>query len=185
MSTLPAAQLAQFMRRADAAVWNLGKAFSPSSIGVLWLRDPGLAQRVLTLNPELAGSVSSLTVKTLASASSYLYGAVDDDWHAYIRALTRYTLARLAELDHVSLIGCRSFEANTHRLSIVSLTVHGMTPQELGIYLDGQGFAVRADGNCTRADEASSPSVCVRISLLPHITPEDIDALTDALRACA
>jgi selenocysteine lyase/cysteine desulfurase len=185
INMLPPGQLNCFMRRSLAAVFNLGKAFSPASVGVLWLRDPQLAQRVLEVNPELSGSVSGLTVKTLASASSYLYEAVDEDWYAYVWTLTRYTMARLAELDHVSLIGCRSFEANTCKLGIVSLNVAGMTPAELGMYLDAQGFAVRADGRCTADGESTREYDCVRLSLLPHITPENIDALAEALRACA
>lgn len=186
MSSLPPRHLQSFMQRALGAVFNLGKAFSPASLGVLWLHDPELAKRVLEVNPELGGSVSGLTVRTLASATSYLYGAVDEDWYAYVWTLTRYTLARFAELDHVSLIGCQSFEANTHKQGIVCFNVTGMTPAELGVYLDAQGFAVRADGRCT-ADGGDNTGEydCVRISLLPHISSEDIDALVDALRACA
>jgi selenocysteine lyase/cysteine desulfurase len=185
INTLPPRHLDRFMRRAFAAVFNLGKAFSPASVGVLWLRDPELAQRVLDTNPELSGSVSGLTVKTLASACSYLYEAVDDDWYTYVRTLTRYAMARFAELDHVSLIGCCSFEANTHKLGIVSLNVAGMTAAELGTYLDAQGFAVRADGRCTADGDRTGEYECVRLSLLPHITPENVDALAEALRACA
>lgn len=185
INMLPPSHSSRFMQRAFAAVFNLGKAFSPASVGVLWLRDPELAERVLEVNPELSGSVSGLTVKTLASACSYLYEAVDDDWYAYVWTLTRYAMARLAELEHVSLIGCRSFETNTHKLGIVSLNVAGMTPTELGMYLDSQGFAVRADGRCTADGDSTREYDCVRLSLLPHITPDEIDALTDALRACA
>ena len=185
MSTLPPHHVARFMRRSLAAVFNLGKAFSPASVGVLWLRDPKLAQRVLEVNPELSGSVSGLTVKTLASAFSYLHEAVDDDWYAYVWTLTRYAMARCAELDHVSLIGCSSFAANTHKLGIMSLNVVGMSPAELGTHLDARGFAVRADGRCTADGDSTGEYDCVRISLLPHVTLDEIDALADALRACA
>lgn len=185
LSMLPAAQLDAFMSRAIAAVWNLGKTFSPTSLGVLWLRDAKLASRVLAINPELAGSVSGFSIKALASASSFLYEAVDDDWYRYVSTLTRYALARFDELPHLSLIGCRSFEANTQKLGIISFTHESMTPEELGMYLDAQGFAVRADGRCTADGVTSDSHDCVRISLLPHLTSQDIDALVEALRACA
>jgi selenocysteine lyase/cysteine desulfurase len=185
LCVLPPSHLTGFLRRATGAVFNAGKAFSPSSLGVLWLRDTALARRVLDVNPELAGSVSGLAIKTLASSLRYLQAALDDDWHRYVTALTRYTLARLSALEHVSIIGCGSFEAHTSRLGIVSLTVEGMSPAELGVYLDAQGFAVRADGHCTADGAVTGEYDCVRISLLPHVTPEHIDDLIDALRACA
>lgn len=185
LSNMPPEQLTPFMSRADAAVFNIGKTFSPLSTGVLWVRDIKLAQAVLECNPELRGSVSSLQIEALTSAGKFLSESVDEDWYEYIWYLTRYALVSLSQLAHVSVIGCNSWQSDTDKLGIISINIDYMSAQELGMYLDSKGFAVRADGSCTGNQQTKTNYDHVRISLLPHVAPKDIDALVQALKECA
>ena len=184
LNSMPPDKLLPFMNRANAAVFNVGKSFSPLSVGVLWVRDQKLAETVIECNPELQGSVSSLQIEMLTSTGKFLAQTVDADWYEYIWYLTRYLLAALSQLEHISVIGCNSWQSNTDKLGIVSFNANSMSAQELGVYLNSKGFAVRADGSCTGDKETRQNYDHVRISLLPHITTNDIDALVGVLKEC-
>lgn len=179
------AQLAPFLRVADAAVFSLGKTFSPLSAGVAFVRDEALFRALAARNPELTASVSSFSVSALAASLGFMQAAVTERWSTHLQLLTRYLLCRLAELEHITVVGCASFEGNIERLGLVSLRSAGLSAAELGQFLSSHGFNARADGTCMGEDQDLARYESVRISLLPHVTSGDIDRLIEVLGSCA
>ena len=182
---LSPAQLAPFLQRSEAAVFSLGKAFSPLSAGFAWVRDAALTECLLAQNPELSGSVSGFSVAALSATQDFLDRTVDAHWSAHTFALTRYLLLLLSGLDHITVLGCPSFQDNSDRIGLVSLRADNMTPEELAMHLEASGFSTRADGTCAGPIEEQQAHAAVRISLLPHVRFHDIDHLVLSLAACA
>jgi hypothetical protein len=185
LKVMSARQLSAFFERSMAAVFNLGKVFSACSLGVLWVREPALAERVLSANPELDASLAGLSMHAVDSSLRFVRAHVNQVWFEYLAMLTRYALVALQALPHVTVFGCTSWLASSARVSIVSFTVEGLDSREVGTYLDGMGLAVRADGDCLGDTHEPRTQQLVRVSLLPHITTQDIDTLVNALAGCA
>ncbi len=98
--------------------------------------------------------------------------------------LTEYLLQRLSQLPAVMVYGP---QANQERVGVVSFFVTGFDPQELASLLDAEfGIEVRSGFHCAPRLHQRLGTIhrggTVRASFGPFNTPEDVDALADALR---
>jgi cysteine desulfurase/selenocysteine lyase len=184
---------------ADLVAFTGHKMCGPTGIGVLWGRSDVLD----ALPPFLGGGEMIETVDMarstyapaphkfeagtppiaqavgLGAAVDYLSGLGMSAVAAHEKALTVYTLDRLAAVDGVTIIGPAE---PVDRGGTVSFTLDGIHPHDVGQLLDEQGIAVRVGHHCARP-------VCVRYgipattraSFYVYTTMSEIDALADGL----
>ena len=95
--------------------------------------------------------------------------------------LTGYTLARLREIDGVTIIGP---DTDVERGSAISFTVAGIHPHDVGQILDSHGIAVRVGHHCAwpTCRRFAVPAT-TRISTYIYNDESDIDAAVTAIRA--
>ena len=96
---------------------------------------------------------------------------------AYERELTQIAMDKLRDVE-----GLRIYGEAEERVGAISFTVEGVHPHDLSTILDQHGVAIRAGHHCAqplmrRYDIAAT----ARASLYFYNTPDDIDALVDAL----
>jgi cysteine desulfurase/selenocysteine lyase len=128
-------------------------------------------QRFEAGTPDIAGAIG------LGAAADYLQSVGMERIAAHERDLIRYALERLREIPRVRLIG-----ASPHRASIVSFTVDGLHPHDLGTALDFEGVAVRAGHHCAQPlMERFNVPATVRASMACYNTREEIDVLAMAV----
>ncbi|HEY1361848.1 MAG TPA: aminotransferase class V-fold PLP-dependent enzyme, partial [Xanthobacteraceae bacterium] len=98
---------------------------------------------------------------------------------AHDRALTAYALERLREIPGVRPVGMPK-----DRIGIVSCTLDGVHPHDVGSLLGERGVCVRTGHHCAQPlmDHLGLPGT-VRASFGVHNEPADIDRLVDALVA--
>ena len=186
----------------DYYVFAGHKCHGPTGIGVLWTKLGGLAN----LEPPFAGGGAMATVDSqraswqpppqcweagtppisqavgLAAALTWLARLDRALIAAEQRVLTTQLLAGLANLP-VELVG--PVASMTRRLPLVSFTVAGCHPHDVCQILAAEQVAVRGGHHCAQPLIAAlglTSAGCVRASLGPHSTAEDIDRLLAGLR---
>jgi cysteine desulfurase/selenocysteine lyase len=115
----------------------------------------------------------------LAAAIDFIEAVGWDRIEAHDRALTRYALDRLQEIPGVRPVG-----APRERIGIVSFTLDGVHPHDVGSLLGERGVCVRTGHHCAQPlmDHLGLPGT-VRASFGVHNDAADIDRLADALVA--
>jgi len=174
------------------------KVFGPSGIGVLWGRPEHLAE----MPPMLGGGDMIRIVRfegtTYADppnrfeagtpnieGSAGLAAALD-----YLTALDRAAVAvhEHALVDHASdalgaLPGVRLIGTAPEREAIVSFTVEGIHPHDVGTILDGRGVAVRAGHHCAQpVMQRFGVPATARASFALYNTHAEVEALVAAVR---
>lgn len=121
--------------------------------------------------PHIAGAIG------LGSAISFLQGLDMQAAAAHELELTKYAQGILDTFEGLHIIG----EAK-HKTSVVSFTIDGMHPFDIGTLLDKQGIAVRTGHHCTQPlmDFYQIPGT-VRASFAFYNTKEEIDIFVAAL----
>jgi cysteine desulfurase/selenocysteine lyase len=121
--------------------------------------------------PHIAGAIG------LGSAISFLQGLDMQAAAAHELELTKYAQGILDTFEGLHIIG----EAK-HKTSVVSFTIDGMHPFDIGTLLDKQGIAVRTGHHCTQPlmDFYQIPGT-VRASFAFYNTTEEIDIFVAAL----
>ena len=177
------------------------KMFGPTGIGLLY----GKAERLEALPPYQGGGDMIKTVtfaKTTYAdlparfeagtpniAGAVGLGAAIDylqplDWQA-IQAheadLLAYATERLSAISGVELVGTAA-----HKASVVSFTVRGVHPHDIGTIVDQEGVAIRTGHHCTQPvmDFFGIPATA-RASFAFYNTRGDVDALVAAVRKVA
>ena len=89
--------------------------------------------------PNMAGAAG------LGAAVDYLQSIGMDAIHNHELALTEYALAKLQEIEGLSLIGPRE---SSDRGAVFSFTLDGIHPHDVGQALDDRGIAVRTGHHC-------------------------------------
>ena len=173
------------------------KMYGPTGIGVLWgkehlLRDMPPYQSggdmILSVDfekttynslpykfeagtPNIAGAVG------LAEAVRVMQGIGMDAIEAWEQDLLTYATGKLHTVPGLEIVG----EA-THKAAVISFTIEGVHPHDVGTILDREGVAVRTGHHCTQPlmKRFGIPAT-TRMSLGMYSTPEDIDALVEAL----
>lgn len=184
---------------ADFLAFSGHKMLGPTGVGVLW----GRLERLEEMEPFETGGemISEVTLSDatwaaiphrfeagtppiveaigLAAAIDYLDAIGMDSVQAHDQDLTGYALRRLAELPELSVYGPSELE---QRGGVVSFTLGDVHPHDLATILDQSGVAVRAGHHCAKPlTQSLGVTATARASFYVYNTPEDVDALVDAL----
>ncbi len=181
----------------DFYAFSSHKMYGPTGIGVLHARQAlleamppwqGGGDMILTVSfegstwnhlphrfeagtPNIGGAVG------LGAAIDYLGGVGLARVSAHERDLLEYATARLSTVDGLTLIGTAPVKS-----SLVSFTVEGIHPHDLGTVLDSRGVAVRTGHHCAMPVMAYfGVPATARASFALYNTRAEIDALHDAV----
>lgn len=183
---------------ADAYVFSGHKVGGPTGIGALWMRPDVLE----TLPPFLGGGEMIRRVEIdrstyadipmrfeagtpaiaeaigLAAALDYLDAVGLEAIWDHDRALARYTLSRLAEVDGVTTYG----PEGPDRGGIVAFNVDGVHPHDVASFLDAEGIAIRAGHHCAQPlMKALGVDATARASFWLYTSETEIDTFVDAV----
>jgi cysteine desulfurase/selenocysteine lyase len=174
------------------------KVYGPSGIGVLW----GRMERLDAMPPWQSGGGMVHTVSFerttyappphrfeagtpfiegaagLAAAIDYLTGLGLPAVAAWEGELLALATARLLEIPGLRLVGTARRKA-----AVLSFTVEGIHPHDLGTILDGEGVAIRAGHHCAQpVMRRFGVPATARASFGLYNTPGEVEALAAALR---
>jgi len=182
---------------ADFYTYSGHKLYGPTGIGVLWGRKDLLEamppyqgggamidqvsferttfmpppQRFEAGTPHIVGGIG------LAAAIDWVEGIGVERLHAHEAALVKETRQRLRELGFVTLYGPED------SAGIVSFSVEGVHPHDVGTILDDAGVAIRAGHHCAQPlMELLGVPATARASFAAHSDSSDIAALVEGLR---
>lgn len=184
---------------ADLMAFTGHKVVGPTGIGVLWGRSEVLAQlppflgggemiRTVTMERSTyadapakfeAGTPPIVEAVGLGAAVEYLSHVGMDAIRRHEEAITGYLLDGLASVSGVSVIGPTD---PALRGGAVSFELDQVHPHDVAQLLDSRGVAVRAGHHCAKPAHARfGVQASVRASSYLYTTPEEIDALVEAL----
>ena len=183
----------------DFLAFSGHKALGPTGIGILWGRSEYLNQ----MEPFLTGGsmIESVTMTEakwaqspkrfeagvpnmaqavgLASAIDYLSNLGMDNVAKHEKELTAYALDKFSSLKNVNVIGPKD---NVDRGSVLSFTIEGIHPHDVGQVLDQYGVAVRTGHHCAWPLMKKLGLVgTTRASFYVYNDEADVDALVDAI----
>ena len=174
------------------------KIYGPTGIGVLYGKEKWLdsmppfmggGDMVATVNflhttyAELplkfeAGTSNFIGAIGLASALQYVETLDIKGTHVHETELTDYATKKLSEID-----GLRIYGTQPDKCSIVSFTVDGTHPYDIGMIIDKMGVAVRTGTHCAEPVMAHyGIKAMVRASFAMYNTFEEVDRLDMAVR---
>jgi cysteine desulfurase/selenocysteine lyase len=121
--------------------------------------------------PHIAGAIG------LAAAIRYLENIGMDRIARYEQQLLEYATARLATVPGLTIVGTAA-----HKAAVISFTLDGIHPHDIGTILDTEGVAIRTGHHCAMPvmDFFKVPATA-RASLSFYNTFEEIDRLVAAL----
>ncbi len=183
---------------ADFFVFSGHKMFAPTGSGVMygkreWLDQMppyqtggGMIRTVSFEKTTFAPIPDKFEAGTPAIAAGIGLGAAIDyinaiDFEAaaaYEHKLLEYATERLSDIPEVKIIGTAAEKA-----SVLSFTIEGIHPHDIGTILDQQGIAVRAGHHCAQpVMEFFDVPATARASFAFYNTREEIDKLADAIQ---
>jgi cysteine desulfurase/selenocysteine lyase len=141
------------------------KVYGPTGIGVLFGKETlldsmppyqGGGDMILSVSFEKttynalpykfeAGTPNIAGVLGLASALHYVSNLGIENIAAHEQDLLHYATAKLGEVDGLRIIGTASEKA-----SVISFTLEGVHPHDIGTILDQQGIAIRTGHHCAQ-----------------------------------
>jgi cysteine desulfurase/selenocysteine lyase len=126
-----------------------------------------------------AGTPSIEGAAGLAAALDYLDALGRDRIAAWEGTLLAYATERLAAIPGLRLIGTAR-----ERAAVVSFTLAGVHPHDIGTILDSHGIAIRAGHHCAQpVMEHFGVPATARASFAFYNTLAEVDALADAIAA--
>lgn len=174
------------------------KLYGPTGVGVLYGKMPHLetmppyqcgGDMIVSVSFEKtqfakppakfeAGTPAIAQVIGLGAAIDYLNAIGLDRIGAYEHELLTYATTRLSELPQVRLIGTAQNKAG-----ILSFTIQGAHPHDIGTILDREGIAIRAGHHCAQPImQRFGVPATARASLAVYNTRADIDRLVEGLQ---
>jgi cysteine desulfurase / selenocysteine lyase len=181
----------------DFYAFSAHKMYGPTGTGVLYGREQllekmppwqGGGDMILTVSFEKttynvlpfkfeAGTPNISGVVGLAAAIDYIEALGIDAIHAHEQRLLEIATRRLSSVPGLTLIGTAPDKA-----SVISFTLDGIHPHDLGTILDAQGVAVRTGHHCAMpVMEFFDIPATARASFACYSRDSDIDALVAAL----
>ena len=181
----------------DFYVFSGHKLYGPSGIGALYGKAAlleamppyqGGGEMILTVafdktefnviphkfeagTPHIAGAIA------LGATIDYLNELGFDHIAAHEKMLLEYATERLTEFNSLHLIGTADNKA-----SILSFTLQGIHPHDIGTVLDRSGIAIRAGHHCAQpVMDRFGIAATARASLGIYNSREDVDALAAAI----
>ncbi len=125
-----------------------------------------------------AGTPAIADVIGLGTALEYLTAVGLDAIAAYEHELLEYGTRLLSEIPGVKIIG-----AAKRKAAIISFTIDGVHPHDIGTLLDEQGVAIRAGHHCAQpVMQRYGVPATARASFAFYNTRADADALAAAIR---
>ena len=183
----------------DFLAFSGHKALGPTGIGILW----GRSEYLNEMEPFLTGGsmIESVTMTEakwapspkrfeagvpnmaqavgFAAAIKYLNNLGMDNVAKHEKDLTAYALNKFKQLDKVTLIGPKD---NVDRGSVISFTIEGIHPHDVGQVLDQYGVAVRTGHHCAWPLMRKLGLVgTTRASFYVYNDEADVDALVDSV----
>jgi cysteine desulfurase / selenocysteine lyase len=183
---------------ADFFIFSGHKMFAPTGSGVMygkreWLDQMppyqtggGMIRTVSFEGTTFAPIPDKFEAGTPAIAAGIGLGAAIDyinalDFEAaaaYEHELLEYATERLADIPGVKIIGTAAKKA-----SVLSFTIEGIHPHDIGTILDQQGIAVRAGHHCAQPVMTFfDVPATARASFAFYNTREEVDKLVDAVQ---
>lgn len=125
-----------------------------------------------------AGTPNIADTVAFNAAINYLGQLGKNNASAYENQLLHYGTQLLNAIEGVSIIGQAK-----EKISVLSFTVEGVHPQDIGIMLDLYGIAIRTGHHCTQPlmERFKIPGTC-RASLAFYNTSEELDIFAAGLR---
>jgi len=182
---------------ADFYCFSGHKMYAPTGIGVLYAREQllremppwqGGGDMILTVSFEKttfnelpwkfeAGTPNISGAVGLAAAIDYLEGLGIDRVAAHEQRLLKLATAELGRMKGIEIIGTAA-----HKASVLSFTLKGVHPHDLGTVLDAEGVAVRTGHHCAMPVMTffGLPATA-RASFACYSTEGDVAALVAAL----
>jgi cysteine desulfurase/selenocysteine lyase len=183
---------------ADFYVFTGHKVYGPTGIGVLYGREAlldamppflggGDMIRTVTFEgstwndlpykfeagtPDISGAIG------LGAAIDFVNGVGFDAIQPHETALVERAVAELSKIDGLHLVG-----TPRHRSAVVSFTIDGVHPHDIGTIVDREGVAIRTGHHCAQPvmDRYGIPATA-RASFALYNTAEEVDALAAAVR---
>ena len=183
---------------ADFFVFSGHKMFAPTGSGIVygkreWLdkmppyqTGGGMIRTVTFEKTTYAPIPDKFEAGTPAIAAGIVLGAAIDyinslDFEAaaaYEHQLLNYATERLADIPGVTIIGTAAEKA-----SVLSFTIEGIHPHDIGTILDQQGIAIRAGHHCAQpVMQFFDVPATARASFAFYNTREEVDKLADAVQ---
>lgn len=183
----------------DFLAFSAHKALGPTGIGILW----GKSEFLNSMEPFLTGGSMIETVTMteakwapspkrfeagvpnmaqavgFAAAINYLNNLGMDNVAKHEHDLTSYALEKFLQLEKVEVIGPKN---NIDRGSVISFTIDGIHPHDVGQVLDQYGVAVRTGHHCAWPLMRKLGLVgTTRASFYVYNDEADVDALIDSI----
>ena len=184
---------------ADFVAFSAHKMYGPTGIGALWGTTEALKEMPVVL------SGGSMITRVDYESSDYLPAPAKFEpgtprltqaigWAESVRFLDEIGVersaaheselgailyARLAEIDGVTILGTN---AGVERVGLVSFTVDGVHPHDVGQFLDSKGVAVRVGHHCAQPlHKRLGIDSSTRISFGVYSTEAEIDVAVEAV----
>lgn len=184
---------------ADFVAFSGHKMLGPTGVGVLWGRldilesmDPFMSGGDMISTVSLdsstwadvphkfeAGTPNIAGVVGFGAALKYLTNIGMDQVRAHELDLTQYTLDRLGDTPGVEIFGPPEVKA---RGGVVSFSLEGVHPHDIGQVLDDYGVAIRAGHHCAQPVMAAlKVPATARASFYIYNTRDEVDTLVNAV----
>lgn len=122
--------------------------------------------------PDIGGAIA------LGTAIEWIQQVGIENIARHEAQLVKYATEQLSQIPGVTIIGTAP-----HKAGVVSFTIEGIHPHDIGTLLDREGVAIRTGHHCAQPvmDRFNIPATA-RASFAPYNTREDVDRLVAAVR---